>query len=179
VELPDEALFDRLASGDLAAFDALYARFERPLFGFIHAQLRDRAEAEDVLHEAFMAVLRERAKRTDMQSFRAWLYQTARHLCLNRVRSKKRAGRAVDAAAHVPSPAPVVADGELERRQLAAALERAVARLPDAMAELYRLRTAGMSYDEVAAVLTVPVGTVKSRMHELVKRLRQEIEVEA
>jgi RNA polymerase sigma-70 factor (ECF subfamily) len=84
----DEALYARWIGGDLRAFDALYARHERPLFGFVRAFVRDQAEAEDVLHEAFMSVLRER--RRDIRSFRAWMYEVTRHLCLNRARSKKR-----------------------------------------------------------------------------------------
>lgn len=172
----DEALFERLVGGELGAFDKLYDRFERPLFGFIRAQLGDPAEAEDVFHEAFMAVLRERARREEVRSFRAWLYGVARNLCLNRVRSRKRESRAVEAAGHetLASP-PVPAELELERHQQAAALERAVTRLPRALGEVYRLRAAGLSYDELAEVLGLPVGTVKSRMHDMVRRLREEM----
>jgi len=173
----DEALFERLLAGDMRAFDRLYDRFERPLFGFIRAQLRDAGEAEDVLHEAFMAVLRERDARKEVRSFRAWLFQVARNLCLNRVRSYKRAGRAFEAAAHVEAmgSAPVPAEQALLRRQQAEMLQKAVARLPEALGDIYQLRSAGMSYDEVAEVLRIPVGTVKSRMHEVVKRLREEV----
>jgi RNA polymerase sigma-70 factor, ECF subfamily len=173
----DEALFERLVAGDLRAFDRLYDRFERPLFGFIRAQLGDVGEAEDVLHEAFMAVLRERGKRSEVRSFRAWLYQVARNLCQNRVRSRKRAGRAADAATHVEAmgSAPVPAERALELHQQADLLLRAVSSLPGPLAEVYRLRASGMSYDDLAEILGVPVGTVKSRMHEMVKRLREEM----
>jgi len=174
----DERLFERLVAGDMRAFDRLYSRFERPLFGFIRAQLGDAGEAEDVLHEAFMAVLRERDKSAEMRTFRAWLFQVARNLCLNRARSRKRAGRAFHAATHalaMGSP-PTPAEEALERRQLARVLQQAVERLPQALADVYRLRAAGMSYDEVADILELPVGTVKSRMHEMVKRLRDEVQ---
>jgi RNA polymerase sigma-70 factor (ECF subfamily) len=173
----DEALFERLLAGELRAFDKLYERFERPLFGFIRARLGDTTEAEDVLHDAFMAVLREREKRSEVRSFRAWLYQVANNLCLNRLRSRQRAGRAVDAATQVEAlgSAPVPAELALERHERAAQLSRAVTRLPAQLADLYRLRASGLSYDEVAAALDVPLGTVKSRMHEMVKRLREEM----
>jgi len=167
----DEALYRRWIAGDLGAFDELYARFERPLFGFVRAFIRDAGEAEDVLHEAFLAVLRERAR--DIRSFRAWIYEVTRHLCLNRVRSRKRAEKAVTAIE--PPPAEPSADEQLDARRRAVRLESAVARLPVALAEVYRLRASGMSYDEVAAVLGVPVGTVKSRMHEMVSRLKEEV----
>jgi RNA polymerase sigma-70 factor (ECF subfamily) len=173
----DEALFEKLVEGDMRAFDRLYERFERPLFGFIRAQIGDAHEAEDLFHEAFMAVLREREARSGVRSFRAWLFQVARNLCLNRVRSRKRAGRALEAVAKdelmvsAPVPAPVA----IEQREQAAALQQGVARLPGPLAEVYRLRATGMSYDEVAVVLHVPVGTVKSRMNEMVRRLREEM----
>ncbi|HSQ63288.1 MAG TPA: RNA polymerase sigma factor [Polyangiaceae bacterium] len=174
----DEALFERLVAGDLRAFDRLYDRYERPLFGFIRAQLGgDAAEAEDVLHETFLAVLREREKRAEVRSVRAWLYTAARHLCLNRARARKRAGHAIEAAAWLAPRSEPLAPAELalDVRQQAERLARAVARLPQSLGEVYRLRAAGMSLEEVAGVLDVPLGTVKSRMHEMVRRLRQEM----
>jgi RNA polymerase sigma-70 factor (ECF subfamily) len=173
----DEALFDALAQGDMRAFDRLYERFERPLFGFIRAQIGDAHEAEDIFHEAFMAVLRERGARHTVQSFRAWLFQVARNLCLNRLRSRRRAGRAFEVAAKdelLAHPAEPAQDA-LEHHEQAAALVQAVARLPPPLADVYRLRATGMSYDEVAHVLCVPLGTVKSRMNEMVRRLREEM----
>jgi len=173
----DEALFDRLVAGELRAFDRLYERYERPLFGFIHAQVGDAAEAEDLFHETFLAVLRQRDARPSFRSFRAWVYQVARNLCMNRSRSRRRAGRAFDAVARdeLTVGRDVAPSEAIEQHQQAAALLVAVARLPLALGEVYRLRAAGMSYDEVADVLGVPVGTVKSRMNELVKRLREEM----
>jgi RNA polymerase sigma-70 factor (ECF subfamily) len=175
----DEALFERWAKGDMGAFDRLYARFERPLFGFIRAQIGDAAEAEDLLHEAFLAVLRARGGAAALRSFRAGLFEVARNLCRNRARARLRAGRAIDAGAAAGAAAgpPAAADERLGDGQRAAQLERAVERLPQPLAEVYRLRAAGMSYDEVAALLEVPLGTVKSRMHEMIKRLRAEVEV--
>jgi RNA polymerase sigma-70 factor, ECF subfamily len=168
----DEALYARSVGGDLAAFDVLYARHERRLYGFLRAQLGDPAEAQDVLQETFLALLRARRAGTALRSFRAWLYQAARHLVLNRARSRQRADRAFALAALEPARA-------AEEPHDAAALGRAVATLSKPLAEVYHLRASGLSYDELAATLEVPVGTVKSRLHELVRRLRaalQEIE---
>lgn len=170
----DEALFGRLIAGDLSAFDRLYDRFERPLFGFICAQLGDAAEAEDVLHDAFMAVLRERHRATRVRSFRGWLFAVAKNLCSNRVRSRARAGRALEAELAIEAPSRDQA-AELEEKRRSQKLEHAVGRLPRALAELYRLRATGMSYAEIAEVLELPLGTVKSRMHEMVQRLREEV----
>lgn len=170
----DEALYESLLRGDLDAFDALYERHARPLFGFVRRHLADAHEAEDVLHETFMALLRERDAGRSAVSLRAWLYQVARNLCLNRLRSRRRAARALEAAAPTPSPAEHP-DHALEARQTSEQLRAAVARLPVALAEIYALRAGGMSYEELATVLAVPQGTVKSRIHEMVSRLREEM----
>jgi RNA polymerase sigma factor (sigma-70 family) len=76
----DEALYARLLHGDLRAFDELYDRYERPLFGFVRKYLPDPKDAEDVLHETFLALLDERDRGKAARSLRAWIYQVARHL---------------------------------------------------------------------------------------------------
>ena len=169
--ISDEALYQNLVGGDLAAFDVLYRRYEGCLFGFILRQLGDRTEAEDVFHEAFMAVLKERRSVT---CFKAWIFEVARNLCYNRARSRKRAERAMASEARTPKSEPGP-ESLLAAREAPRALERAVAKLPEALAQLYDLRTSGLSYDEMAEVLHVPVGTVKSRMHEMITRLREEM----
>jgi RNA polymerase sigma-70 factor (ECF subfamily) len=173
--VPDETLFSQLVRGDLAAFDVLYARHERPLFGYIIGHLADRGEAEDVLHDAFLAVLREGRRGADPDCFRAWLYQVARNLCLNRLRGRQRAARAMGGVAHVPAPTSPHPGADLAARQATAALHAAVDRLPAQLAELFRLRSSGLSYEELAQVLALPLGTVKSRLHDMVTRLRQEL----
>ncbi len=71
--IPDEVLCQQLVGGDLEALDVLYERYQRRLFGFIVGQLGDRQDAEDVLHDSFVAVLRERRDgRRAPTCFRAW-----------------------------------------------------------------------------------------------------------
>ena len=83
--LSDEALRERLLQGDLGAFDQLYARHGRALYAFIYRHLGDAAASEDVLHETFMVMLRERDGGRAAESLRAWLYQVARNQCINRL----------------------------------------------------------------------------------------------
>ena len=173
--LSDETLYQHLLSGDLTAFDRLYERYERHLFGFLCRQLGDPHEAEDVLHEAFMALLKEKAARRQADSFRAWLFQVARNLCRNRQRTRQRSSKALETEARSP-PEPLADPGRaLEAAEASVALRQAVTRLPGTLAELFQLRAAGLSYEEMAQVLEVPLGTVKSRMHEMVGRLREEV----
>jgi RNA polymerase sigma-70 factor, ECF subfamily len=172
----DERLFERLRQGETAAFDALYARYERRLFAFIRAFLDDAAEAEDVMHETFMQLIGERAPATGELHLRAWLYQVARNACLNRLRTRRRgdvarARQAAEKPAAPPSPSQ-----ELERHEAVQALGRAVSRLPPNLRELYHLRASGLSYEAMATVLEIPLGTVKSRMHEMVATLKKEMQ---
>jgi RNA polymerase sigma-70 factor (ECF subfamily) len=173
----DEVLFRQLCDGDMRAFDVLYERYERHLFAFVRRQLDDAVEAEDVMHETFLALLKDRKQMASLVSFRAWLFQVARNLVFNRVRSRHRA-----AAATVQSAEPSTAEARptdplewLERRQGLNALAHAIARLPTHLAEAYRLRAQGLSYEEMASTLDIPLGTVKSRLHEVVKRLQGEV----
>jgi RNA polymerase sigma-70 factor (ECF subfamily) len=173
--ISDEALYERLLGGDLAAFDQLYERYERPLFGFIRKYLAETKDAEDVLHEAFLALLDERERPREARSLRAWLYQVARYRCLNQLRSGRREARALAAVRGEPRAPSAPPDLALLEAEAARALRRAVATLPQQLGEIYALRTGGLSYAELAEVLELPVGTVKSRMHQMVRVLREEL----
>jgi RNA polymerase sigma-70 factor (ECF subfamily) len=174
----DETLYLELLAGDMAAFDELFRRYERRLFGYLLRQLGDHGDAEEVFHEAFMAVLRARRSGRELENFQAWIFQVARNLCSNRLRTRRRAARALLAQANLHEASQAIADAEqlLGRREIPAALERAVERLPEPLVQLYRLRAAGLSYDEIGDTLGLPLGTVKSRMHELIVRLRKEMQ---
>jgi RNA polymerase sigma-70 factor (ECF subfamily) len=145
--LSDENLVERVRSGESPAFEELYRRYERRLFAFIRQYLPSRAGAEDVFHEAFLAVLKDRQASFEQGSFRAWIYRVARNLCLNRIRSDER-----------------------ERKAKALYLVTA----PTAAEPAEALRASGLSYEEMAQSLGIPLGTVKSRMHLMVQHLRKE-----
>ena len=174
----DEALLEVLLSGDVRGFDLLYERYERLLFGFIRRHHPQQQDAEDVLHETFLALLRDSTGARRAASLRAWLFQVARNLCLNRHRSQRRARQAL-ADRTGPPVAPVPADHPeraLEDAQAQRMLRVALVKLPVELAELYQLRTSGLSYEEIASILAIPIGTVKSRMHAMVSRLREEMQ---
>jgi RNA polymerase sigma-70 factor (ECF subfamily) len=170
----DEALHGRVREGDMRAFDLLYARYESRLFGFLLGMLKNRADAEDVFHVAFMRTLERSTVTLDHEgAFRCWLYRVARNAALNHQRSDRRGARAI---AQIPeSDAPPRADEELGERELLHALDGAVERLPESLSEVFHLRSSGLSYEEIADVLEIPVGTLKSRMNQMVTQLREEL----
>jgi RNA polymerase sigma-70 factor (ECF subfamily) len=169
----DEALYLRVRQGDILAFDELYARYAPRLYGFLASLLRSRADAEDVFHDSFMRALEAENVELYAGAFRGWLFRIARNRALNVIRGKERGARAAEA---VPAPdPPTTADDRIAERQADAALAFAVARLPPALSEVFHLRASGMSYDEMASVLEIPLGTIKSRMNQMVTTLREEM----
>jgi RNA polymerase sigma-70 factor (ECF subfamily) len=140
------------------AFDRLYERYEARLFAYLRAVLGDRGDAEEVLHDAFLEALRDTNAVFDREgAFRAWLYRVARNRALNR---KRAAGRRDRTTASAP---------------IDDALTSALRRLPAPLGELWHLRTSGLSYEQIANVTDAPLGTVKSRMHQMVSVLREEL----
>jgi RNA polymerase sigma-70 factor, ECF subfamily len=173
----DEALYLRVKQGDMRAFDALYERYESRLFGFLHNQLRNRADAEDTFHEAFLAALKSREVKFERAGgFRTWLYRVARNLATNRMRSDRRGARAMSDVPRIEAtPASTPPDESLEEHEMEHALGRAIEKLPPALSEVFHLRTSGLSYEEMADVLEIPLGTLKSRMNQMVTQLREEL----
>jgi RNA polymerase sigma-70 factor (ECF subfamily) len=175
----DEVLLQRVRGGDITAFDLLYERHATRLFAYVRAVVGDRRDAEEVLHDAFLSALRDPTATFDREgSFRAWLYRVARNQALNRKRATGRRELAVGSGpgdAIGRPEADAAPDHALEARQLEAALAVALEKLPRTLGELWHLRASGLSYEQIASVIDAPIGTVKSRMHQMVSVLREEL----
>ena len=125
-----------------------------------------RGGAEDLLQETFVQALRSPQRAQETVSPRAWLFGIARHVGITAFRRRKVM---VDLPQTVAAPI-AEADEKLEE------MRRAIAKLPGEMRETLELRLADdLSYEEIAAVLEIPVGTVRSRLHNAVKKLREEM----
>jgi RNA polymerase sigma-70 factor (ECF subfamily) len=178
----DEALLAAARDGDPAAYRALYRRYEGPLFGYLVRQLERREEAEEVFHETMLAVLTAPAPLlAHERAFAAWVYRIAHHRAANRRRGERRAGRAaatlrLEAVDAGGADETTSAETTLAAQGRDADLRAAAARLSPPLAAVYALRREGLSYDDMAARLGVPVGTIKSRVSALVAQLRKELE---
>jgi RNA polymerase sigma-70 factor (ECF subfamily) len=171
----DEELYRKIRQGDLSAFEVLYERHKRGLFGFIHGYVKNREEAEEVFHEAFLQVLKSNEVSFREGSFQGWLYLVARNLCLNRIRSRRRGEKAVSALE--PGEETESAEALLMGRDQSQQLQTVLEKLPETLAQVLKLRLSGMAHKDIALVLKIPVGTVKSRFHTLVEFIKTEIQL--
>ena len=154
-------------------FEACLAESGTVAFRVAFRLLRSREDAEDVSQEALIRAMERFDSLRDRNRFRAWLVRMAWRLAIDRRRSDwRRAGRDT----HIISPVTVDADAEREliERERAAHLQAAVEQLPDKLRTPFVLgNVEGRSFDEIAALLQVPPGTVKSRAFQARKRLRR------
>jgi len=180
-ELPprDSAEFvSRLRAGDRRAFEELVRTQQHRVYGLALRMLGNAAEAQDVAQEAFLRAHRGLADFRGAARLSTWLYQIVSRLCLNRLAGSERrlARHGEEALARVPDARPGP-DQALERGELEEALHRAIAELPEERRIVVVLRDVeGLAYEEIAEVLELPVGTVRSRLHRARLDLKEKLE---
>jgi RNA polymerase sigma-70 factor (ECF subfamily) len=174
--LSDGDLIRRVARRDANAFEALYHRFARPVFGLALRRLGDRMRAEDAVQETFAAVWRSaRTYKPERGAGAPWLYAVARNAIVDRSRSRSEP----------PGEAPDIASGELGPDERAEAsyvswrVHRALESLPANERDVIELAYyGGLSQSEVADFLGIPLGTVKTRTRAGLGRLADLLEGE-
>ncbi len=171
----DELLLAQVARGETAAFEQLYARYAGPVHGVIRKVLRDEAQSEEVTQEVFVEVWRTAARYDpERGSIRAWMVMMARRRAIDRVRSEQAAGdRELRVAAGTSTPeydeVSETVELRLQQQQVRRCLET-LTRLQRQSVELAFYR--GYTHREVSDVLSVPLGTVKTRLRDGLIRLR-------
>ena len=178
----DGDLLRRIAGGDAAAIGELYDRYASVLFPLALRVLRDRAEAEDVVHDAFVIVADRAAQYApDRGPVGAWLVTLVRNLSIDRTRRRdRRRAIAHDVVAH--EPVAVVDDPEQLTSDAGerARIRRALASLPEAQRSTLEIAFfEGLTYPEIAAREGVPLGTIKSRAARGILSLREALSLEA
>ena len=151
----DEALMLEFQRGSRDAFTALFDRYRERIYGFFRRRLNHAARAEELAQEAFVAVIRAAERWEPRAAFRTWLYGIAMNLL---AAERRRAGR------EEPDP-PETAAPSGGDAAVALAVRQAIARLDTDQREVLLLREyEQLSYEEIAALLFVPVNTVRSRL---------------
>ncbi|MGD2115156.1 MAG: RNA polymerase sigma factor [Acidobacteriota bacterium] len=176
--LSDEELAAAAVDGDRGAFAELFHRYSARVRQFVAWQAGGRTErTEDLVQEIFLQVYRSLHRFAGRSRFRTWLYGTARNVCLHERRRRRRRpepigqegdDRPLDA---IPDLSPGIAE-RLAAGELRRAVRREVERLPEIHRTVLVLRDwEELAYAEIAEVLEVPVGTVRSRLHQARARL--------
>lgn len=168
-------LLRRSAAGDEEAFVLLYRRFQGGIYRFAWRMTGSREAAEDVTQETFLAVVRGPNYDETRGTFGAYLYGIARNLVGKRAGRERAFVALGDDEDAVRSSADPTAD--LDRRQAVEQVRQAVLTLPEHYREVVVLaELQGLPYEDVAAAIGCPVGTVRSRLHRaralLAQRLR-------
>jgi RNA polymerase sigma-70 factor (ECF subfamily) len=157
----DRQLVEQTLAGDTRAFAALVDRYGPPITSLCYASTLDRAEADDLTQEIFLSVWRKLASFRGEAAFSTWLFALARNACIDR--SRRKGARPQQQLATAASEEVTAAD-DPDSATVAAIL--ALARtLSEPLRQALLLRDIqGLSYDEIATIQGVPVGTVRSRI---------------
>jgi RNA polymerase sigma-70 factor, ECF subfamily len=165
----DGELIQRAADGDRSAFEDLYRRYARPVFGLALRRLGDRGRAEDAVQETFTSIWRSAASyKPDRGPGAPWVYAVARNAIVDRARSR------TEIPAEIPDE-PAREDGPSDRAEQSWVQWRvhaAMEELPEREREVLTLAYwSGLSQSEVAEFLGIPLGTVKTRTRSALAHL--------
>lgn len=174
-ELSDIALVRRAQGGEIAAFEALYLRHAESLLRTIQAVVQERTAAEDILQESFVRAYRY-LDRVDMgvESIAPWLHRIALNLAYNRAARQRPSLPGVDFMANLLASPRQDPDRQAEHAEMLNAVWEGIQRLDDKyriVVVLYYLQE--LSLGEIANLLDLPAGTVKSRLHQARHLLRE------
>ena len=177
----EKSIIARVLAGDTEAFEALVLENQKQVYNLALRMTGSEEDANDIAQEAFIRAFRSLASFRGDSKFSVWLYRLTSNICIDFLRSRRRQKTVSMSwfAADDDEPAELeipderfLPHTELERRELRSAIQRALARLPDDMREVLLLReVGGLSYDEIAASLSLEDGTVKSRIFRARKKL--------
>jgi RNA polymerase sigma-70 factor (ECF subfamily) len=187
--LPDADVVVLAQKGREPAFRELIRRYERPVFSLIYRMVRDSTAAEDLSQDAFIKVLNHLDKYRPEFKFSSWLFKIANNVAIDHLRRRHLDTISMDGSPHASTATEVeatsfeLADGsespldELASRELGAIIETAIAKLRPEYRNCIMLRhVEGRSYEEIAATLDLPLGTVKTYIHRARHQLREELE---
>jgi RNA polymerase sigma-70 factor (ECF subfamily) len=174
----DILLIGRVAARDSDAYREIFDTYAATVLGFLVQMLRDRAQAEEVLQDAFLQAWQQAARyRPERATPRGWLLMIARSRALDRLRaSRSRAEREQRVGGDLASAAggATPADEQLEATERRAAVSGALETLPDEQRRCIELAFyGGLTHRQIAERLEQPLGTVKSRILMGMSKLRQ------
>jgi RNA polymerase sigma-70 factor (ECF subfamily) len=172
-EIPDLTLVQRVQQGDRRAFDQLVLRYQHKVLKLVMRYMRNHAEAEDIAQEAFLKAYRAIHSFRGDSAFYTWIYRIAINTAKNALVAAKR--RPLDYDLDLQDPEQNERNGRLRdeatpeslllTEEIRETVDAAIGALPEDLRRAVVLREyEGLSYEEIAAVMACPVGTVRSRI---------------
>ncbi|HEY0995909.1 MAG TPA: sigma-70 family RNA polymerase sigma factor [Gemmatimonadaceae bacterium] len=187
--LPDADVVALAQQGRDSAYRELIRRYERPVFSLVFRMVRDRELAEDLAQDTFVKVLSHIDKYRPEFKFSSWLFKIANNVAIDHLRRRQLDTVSLDGSPHATTAADAEATRfdlaadqetpleELASKELGTAIERAIAGLRPEYRSCIMLRhVEGRSYEEIAATLDLPLGTVKTYIHRARHELRTALE---
>ncbi len=181
----DKALVARALKGDESAFAELLERFRRPVFSLIYRMIGDREQAEDLAQEAFVKALNNLDSYNPNYRFSSWLFKIANNHAIDHLRrarlptvsihgsphavnTEREEETRIVLEAHDESP-----EQEIMALELGSEIEQAIARLrPEYRTAVILRHVESRAYEEIAEIMDVPIGTVKTFLHRARAELR-------
>ncbi|HLB07995.1 MAG TPA: sigma-70 family RNA polymerase sigma factor [Gemmatimonadaceae bacterium] len=187
--LPDADVAALAKEGREPAFRELVRRYERPVFSLIFRMVRDREMAEDLAQDTFIKVLNNIDRYRPEFKLSSWLFKIANNVTIDHLRRRQLATVSLDGSPHAATAAEAQATSldvesrgqsaleAIESRELGSAIEQAIGRLrPEYRSCILLRHVEGRSYEEIAATLDLPLGTVKTYIHRARHELREALE---
>ncbi|NLG63059.1 MAG: sigma-70 family RNA polymerase sigma factor, partial [Candidatus Cloacimonetes bacterium] len=175
--------------GRETAYRELIDRYQKPVFSLVYRLVRDRELAEDLAQETFIKVLNALDRYDPRYKFSSWIFKIAHNTALDQLRRKNPVTLSLDGSPHARTAAEVEAttltpasgDENPEEytasKELGAEIERAIGLLrPEYRTAIVLCHVEGRPYEEIAQIMDVPLGTVKTFIHRARKELMKELE---
>lgn len=185
VSATDQEIVALAREGREAAYRELVRRYERPVFSLVLRMVRDRQLAEDLAQETFVKALNAIATYRPEYKFSSWIFKIANNAAIDHLRRREVNTLSLDGAPNATSQDDIEATAlqvgdktetplaELESRELGSAIERAIGQLrPEYRSCILLRHVEGLAYEEIAQMLDLPLGTVKTYIHRARHELR-------
>lgn len=184
--IDDKQLAAQAAQGREGAYRELLRRYERPVFSLVYRMVRNRTLAEDLAQEAFIRAFNAIDGYNPRYKFSSWIFKIANNHTIDHLRKKRLDTVSIHGSPHastqeeaVQTSVVVESGGEnpeefVEHRELGSLIEQAIGELRPEYRSVVLLRhVEGYSYDEIADVLDLPLGTVKTYLHRARSELKE------
>jgi RNA polymerase sigma-70 factor, ECF subfamily len=188
IQTTDQDLVQLARSGSENAYRELLDRYQRPVFSLVYRMVRDRERAEDLAQETFVKVFNHLESYNPKYKFSSWIFKIANNLAIDALRRKEPEMVSLDGSRYattteeVESTRITVASEDenpeqlLEAKELGEAIELAIGKLRAEYRTAILLRhVEGRPYEEIAEIMDVPLGTVKTFIHRARSELREHL----